>query len=119
MRVNPRNDIFTPISALRQFRIIQFLRRAQHFLPRFLSVPFQFRQMPEAPLQFLRDQRAQFAYFGLDGSEEDGVLQRVEGGEKLLFGIAGEEEQVDGGFGVEVVYDDEVVIVAYDARRGE
>lgn len=46
---------------------------------------------------------------GTDAGEESGVREGVEGVEEVFGGVAGEKEEVDGGFGVQVVDYDEVV----------
>lgn len=57
------------------------------------------------------DYVAEFGDFGLDFEEEGGVGEGSEGVQVGFGRVAREEEEVDGGFGVEVVDGDEVGVV--------
>lgn len=73
----------------------------------------------QSPLQLLGGQRFEGPHFFLDGGEEGGVVEGVEGVEELFAGVPREEEEVQGGFREEVVDGDEGGGVVDYARGGE
>ena len=113
--MHPANDVLFPIPPFRHAR----LRQRGPRLQRRVAGAVLGGKFSIAPAQLFCYEGAERKDLGLDGGEEGGVGEGGEGVEVGFGGLAGKEEEVDAGFGVQVVDCDEGGGVRDDAGRGE
>ena len=116
--VYARNDRLRPVPSDGQIQglaVAVSLCSVHSFLARLI----QSRELAVASLQFFRHQPAQLLHLRLHVFQELRIVERFERVQQLLRRVARQEQNVDGGFGEQIVDHDPFLIMVDDPRSRE